>query len=142
MIRKKTAYRANLSFGAIFNSDEEKYIKAKLDELRLGVPFRRREMLVLSFLLLSLSIGCAGTASKNDLSERACVRASISDEKKAAEQGEAKAQFCLGMAYFKGQGVARDNAQRVGWTSEAPSDHCAVRREAAVILKLAMLRIA
>jgi len=38
---------------------------------------------------------------------------------KAAEQGDAMAQFNLGVMYDEGQGVARDDAKAVEWYTKA-----------------------
>ena len=39
--------------------------------------------------------------------------------RKAAEQGNAKAQYCLGVMYDSGIGVQKDEAQTVKWYSKA-----------------------
>jgi TPR repeat protein len=38
---------------------------------------------------------------------------------KAAEQGDASAQFNLGMMYAKGEGVPKDNVEAVEWVRKA-----------------------
>jgi uncharacterized protein len=39
--------------------------------------------------------------------------------RKAADQGNAKAQHVMGMAYFEGQGVIKDAAEAVKWYRKA-----------------------
>jgi len=39
--------------------------------------------------------------------------------RKAAEHGDAKAQYNLGIAYAKGEGIAKDEAQAVEWFRKA-----------------------
>ena len=39
--------------------------------------------------------------------------------RKAAEQGDAKAQFNLGVMYMDGRGVAQDDRQAVAWFQKA-----------------------
>ena len=43
----------------------------------------------------------------------------LADLRKAAEQGDAKAQFNLGDAYFFGEGVAKDQAEAMKWLRKA-----------------------
>ena len=43
----------------------------------------------------------------------------VSWYRKAAEQGEAKAQFLLGGKYFEGKGVAQDKQQALEWYRKA-----------------------
>ena len=39
--------------------------------------------------------------------------------KKAAEQGDVKAQYCLGFCYAQGQGVDKDNTLAAKWSQRA-----------------------
>ncbi len=39
--------------------------------------------------------------------------------RKAAEQGHANAQFCLGCCYFEGKGVEEDKTEAVKWYRKA-----------------------
>tara|TARA_R110002020_G_scaffold46027_5_gene131253 strand:+ start:454 stop:651 length:198 start_codon:yes stop_codon:yes gene_type:complete len=43
----------------------------------------------------------------------------IKELKKSAESGEAKAQYYMGEAYSKGNGVAQDDVQAVYWFKKA-----------------------
>lgn len=43
----------------------------------------------------------------------------LAEVQKAAEQGDAKAQYNLAVRYGRGQGVAQDAAQAVSWTRKA-----------------------
>lgn len=43
----------------------------------------------------------------------------VSWYKKAAEQGQVDAQYCLGFCYFYGDGVTQDDSQAVYWYEKA-----------------------
>ena len=45
----------------------------------------------------------------------------ISELRRAAEQGDAHAQYNLGLAYWDGEGVRRDHAEAVAWWRRAAS---------------------
>ena len=44
---------------------------------------------------------------------------SVTDIRKAAEQGNADAQFNLGLMYFEGEEVSQDDAEAVEWWRKA-----------------------
>ena len=55
---------------------------------------------------------------------RFCGGSLFADQKfnslrKAAEQGDAKAQYNLGIAYYNGEGVAKDQVEAVKWWRKA-----------------------
>lgn len=65
-----------------------------------------------------------GDATAQNLSGDLCVLCgdmtkAVSWYKKAAEQGNAKAQNNLGMAYIKGQGITQNDSDGVGWLRKA-----------------------
>ena len=66
-------------------------------------------------LALLVVVACWGsTLQANDWKN-----APISEVQKAAEQGDAMAQFNLGAMYFQGSGVAQDDKQAVAWFRKA-----------------------
>ena len=50
--------------------------------------------------------------------------------RKAAEQGDARAQFHLGFAYSNGQGVTKDDAEAIKWFRKAAEQGDAEAQEA------------
>jgi len=66
-------------------------------------------LLVVLLLLGSFCVSC----SKKDNSDK------IEDVRKAAEQGNASAQYLLGVAYGNGEGVAKDQVEAVKWYRKA-----------------------
>ena len=66
-------------------------------------------------LALLVVVACWGsTLQANDWKN-----APISEVQKAAEQGDASAQYKLGWMYDKGRGVAQDDKQAVAWYRKA-----------------------
>ncbi len=66
-------------------------------------------------LALLVVVACWGpTLQANDW-----INAPISEVQKAAEQGDAMAQFNLGVMYNTGRGVAQDYKQAVAWFRKA-----------------------
>ena len=66
-------------------------------------------------LALLVVVACWGsTLQANDWKN-----APISEVQKAAEQGDAMAQFNLGVMYTNGRGVAQDDKQAVAWYRKA-----------------------
>jgi hypothetical protein len=70
--------------------------------------FFRRVWLCLACQILWIALGAA--VGENPVAE---------SFRKAAEQGDAPAQFRLGGAYFFGRGVAEDHAEAVRWWRKA-----------------------
>ena len=60
----------------------------------------------------------------SSLLESSCTE--IDDLKKAAEQGDADAQFNLGCMYADGEGVAEDSAEAVKWWLKAAEQRTAM----------------
>ena len=75
-------------------------------------------------LAVALLIGLA-TPSQADYQDglaaywRGDYATALQEFKPLAEQGDARAQFRLGVMYFKGQGVPRDYAEAVKWFRKA-----------------------
>ena len=64
-------------------------------------------MMIATVLLLFVS-GCASTQKQDDT-------ATVKEMREAAEQGDAVAQYNLGVMYANGQGVAEDDVEAVKW---------------------------
>ena len=62
--------------------------------------------------------------------------ANIEEWKKSAEQGDAEAQYELGMAYYFGQGVEQDDKQAIEWyTKSAEQGNTSAQHELESIKK-------
>ena len=69
---------------------------------------------------------------RNKLTEHAIRDAMLPTFKKSAEQGDAEAQYNLGMMYANGNGVAEDQWEAVVWLRKAAKQgHKAARNELA-----------
>ncbi len=64
-------------------------------------------MMIATVLLLFVS-GCASTQKQDDT-------ATVKEMREAAEQGDAVAQFNLGVMYDNGEGVAENDVEAVKW---------------------------
>ena len=60
-----------------------------------------------------------GTGTRQGGRESSHAQCDVSSIRKAAERGDAAAQYNLGAAYTKGYGVPQDYAQAVYWTRKA-----------------------
>src|ERR1035437_373053 len=71
---------------------------------------------VLGFLLLVLCVGVQLPAQQNDTN---VIFMPVESIKVKAEQGNAAAQYSLGCAYFKGDGVVQNQVEAVNWFRKA-----------------------
>ena len=82
------------------------------------------------FLALALTTGALVQAQTFEQSlaayERSDYRTAFAGFKKLAEQGNAGAQFNLGLMYANGQGVPKDDQQAVVWYLKAAEQGVAV----------------
>jgi hypothetical protein len=80
---------------------------------------------ILRLAVFTLSIGFACTACADNLEDgRAAIKAGNFEAafvsfSKAAEQGDAKAQYNLAIMYVRGEGVGQDDKQAASWFRKA-----------------------
>jgi hypothetical protein len=71
-----------------------------------------KKLAVAVVLFVAAILPAAGFTAGQDVPDFAAVQ-------KAAEQGDAKAQYTLGMMYEKGRGVPRDDLKALAWYTKA-----------------------
>lgn len=88
----------------------------------------RRMMVVLPFIVFFWSASCsAGDYEDGWVAyERGDYKTAVRLLTKAANQGNALAQTALGVAYYKGRGVAQDYSQAIIWLRKAADQGRAV----------------
>ena len=72
-----------------------------------------RPLLALTFIGLLWGVGTSQGQAKEWEKEPVAVL------QQGAGEGDVDAQYCLGIRYFEGQGVARDDKQAVEWLTRA-----------------------
>ena len=73
-------------------------------------------MKILRIILVVLAFISLQAHAEND---RTAANEAFEQAKKAAEQGNASAQYSLGLRYMDGRGVAKDDAEAVRWYRKA-----------------------
>ena len=80
--------------------------------------------LICAFLLCAASVSYAGFDEGVAAYQKGNYAIALKEFKKAAEKGDATAQYNLGLMYAKGKGVPQDDAQAVGlWQKAAEQGH-------------------
>ena len=74
---------------------------------------------VFGLLVGVLALGCASPAGPGDGEPEAADTAELRRLRAAAERGDAELQTYLGTLYSRGEGVAADDSQAVGWYRKA-----------------------
>ena len=75
--------------------------------------------LIVVVLLCTTSLAYAGFDEGFDAYKKGNYAAALKEFKKAAEKGEASAQFYLGTMYYNGKGVLQNDAKAVVWYTKA-----------------------
>jgi hypothetical protein len=77
-------------------------------------------------LLILAVVFCFGNFTANAQDKPSADK--IAEYRKAAEQGDASAQYNLGFRYGNGEGVAKDNVEAAKWLAKPPNSLMPMRR--------------
>jgi TPR repeat protein len=78
--------------------------------------FMKTSFIIIFALLL---VGCASKRPSASPAQQSDASTRFAEIKIKAEKGDAKAQFNLGICYYRGEGVTKDAAEAVKWYREA-----------------------
>jgi uncharacterized protein len=89
--------------------------KVSLDSLDSYATLGAMVKILLALVSISISLPCFGSTPANGIDPADAVKW----YRKAAEQGDAVAQYYLGLMYLNGKGVPEDDAEAVKWFRKA-----------------------